>query len=434
MIARSNEEMKMNKIVIGLLAGMALLAPLEMATDRVASAHEGSPMLTPVVVFPAFHFTKLLVNANNQTVAPECPASGSFEDWYQNDNPGTEFGQVCQDKLLTMVYNPSASVPMPERFSNQPGVTVEILDFGMTESAPYYEPLYAFLEDAGYTRNANIRVAGYDSRTTPDMDGFLERTIALIEETYHQNQDTPVHLVAHSNGPLYAHYLLTHTSQSWKNKYIHGFSPFAGNWPGQGLLYPAYFIGLNITHFSFPEDPANAASSAAMYQSHPSSYMSSSDPKVFGSQEVVMQAGNKEYTPADYEELFEDAGLPLSAELASYYIGFVKFRRPAFFPKVDVYAEKGSGIETMVGVGLQDLRVGQMFSEATAVFTRDGDGNQEDLTNDSIQVWEKMHCFRFSLTDNPGVDHFTLTRDEGVLQRLLNNLRRERSRCPLSHD
>src|SRR6187401_2718481 len=145
----------MNKMVIGLLTGMALLAPLEMATDRVAMAGEGSAKLTPVVVFPAFHFTKLLVNVDNQAVAPECPASGSFEDWYKNDNEATEFDQVCQDKLLTLVYNQSPSVPMPERFSNQPGVTVELLDFGMTESAPFYEPLYSFLEDAGYTRNAN---------------------------------------------------------------------------------------------------------------------------------------------------------------------------------------------------------------------------------------------------------------------------------------
>jgi lysophospholipase-3 len=424
----------MNKIVIGLLAGMAFLAPLEMATDRVAMADEGSPGVTPVVVFPAFHFTKLLANVNNQTVAPECPASGTFEDWFENDEPFTEFSQVCRDKLLTLVYNPNNAVPMPERFSNQPGVTIELLDFGTTESAPFYEPLYAFLEDAGYTRNVSIRVAGYDARTTPDMDGFLERTVALIEETYHQNQDTPVHLVGHSNGPLYAHYLLTHTSQSWKNTYIHGFSPLAGNWPGQGLLYAAYFTGLNTTDLAFPTDPANAASSAVMYQSHPSSYMSSSDPKVVGSQEVVLQAGDKEYTPDDYPELFKDAGLTVPEQLASYYIGFVKLQQPAFFPKVDVYAEKGSGIQTVVGVGLNDLSVGQVIDSSTPFFTRDGDANQEDLTNDSIQVWEKMHCFRFELTDNPGVDHFSLPGDAGVLGRLLNNLRRERSRCPPNND
>ena len=66
------------------------------------------------------------------------------------------------------------------RFSEQPGVTVSIADFGKTESAPAYEPMYQALEGAGYTRNVNIRVAGYDARLTPDMDGFLRRSVHLI--------------------------------------------------------------------------------------------------------------------------------------------------------------------------------------------------------------------------------------------------------------
>jgi lecithin-cholesterol acyltransferase len=421
--------MNMNKMVAGVVSGMVCLAALEMATDHDVRADDHSSSLTPVVVFPAFHFAKLLVTVENQSVAPECPQFGTFEDWFQNDNPSTEFSQVCQDKLLTLVYTPDESAPMPERFSNQPGVTVELSDFGNTESAPFYEPLYAFLETAGYTRNVSIRVAGYDARTTPDMDGFLERTVALIEETYHQNNDTPVHLVGHSNGPLYAQYLLTHTSQSWKHKYIHGFSPFAGNWPGQGLLYAVNFTGLNVINFSFPEDPANATSSALMYQSHPSTYMSASDPDVFGSQEIVVQVGDKAYTPRNYKKLFRDADLDLSKRLASYYIGFVKFRQHAFFPNVDVYAEKGSGLNTFVGVGLKDLSVGQVVDGSTPFFSRDGDSNQEDITNDAIQIWEKMHCFRFELTDNPGVGHLSLPDNTAVLERLLHNISRERSRC-----
>ena len=96
-----------------------------------------------------------------------------------------------------------------------------------------YESLYRFLEQAGYQRNVNLRVAGYDFRLTPNMGGFMKRTRALIRKTYRDNHNTPVHLVGHSNGPLYAQYLLTHTARRWRNKYIHGFTPIAGNWPGQ---------------------------------------------------------------------------------------------------------------------------------------------------------------------------------------------------------
>jgi lecithin-cholesterol acyltransferase len=389
----------------------------------------------PVVVFPAAYTTKLEVQVQNQSVLPECPRSGTFVVWFGNDNPSTKFSQVCQDKLLTLVVDPDDSKPMPERFSNQPGVSVRLKNFGQTQSAPLYEPLYAFLKAAGYKRDVNIRVAGYDWRLTPDIDDFLERTMALIEETYSQNGNTPVHLWGHSNGPLYAQYLLTYTTQAWKNTFIHGFTAIAGNWAGQGFFYPLLFTGVNILDFTFPTDAATADSSATMHQTFPTNYMSAADPAVFHNQEVVVQTvqPSKTYTPKDNKKLFRDAGLTTAQELTAYYVGFVQFAKRAFFPDVDVYAEKGSGIPTVVGLVLQDLSVGQVIDvndDAIFIFREDGDGNQEDITNDAILVWAAMPCFRFEFTDNVGVDHIMLASDTAVLQRLLANLQRPKSVCP----
>jgi lysophospholipase-3 len=317
------------------------------------------------------------------------------------------------------------------RFLDQPGVTVEIKDYGTTESAPFYEPMYEALEGAGYVRNRDIRVAGYDSRLAPNMRDFLGRAKQLIVDTYRDNGRRPVHLVGHSNGPIYAQYLLTHTSRKWKHRYIHGFTPIAGNFPGQGLVYALFFTGLNITDFTFPTTPENAASSALMYLTAPSTYLSSADPRVFDSLETVIvdSSTGRSYTPADYRELFEDAGLGWARRLANRYIGSVGFTDPSDFPDVDVYAEKGSGIETPVGLSLDDLSVGQVLDDSNELFFRDGDVNQEDLTNDAVAAWAAMPCFHFSLTDNPGVDHFSLPGDPGVLARLLANLQRPRSRC-----
>ena len=78
-----------------------------------------------------------------------------------------------------------------------------------------------------------------------------------------------MHLVGHSNGPIYAQYLLTHTSQAWKDKYIHGFTPIAGNFPGQGSVYALVFIGLNVPDFSFPTTPENGGRSALMFLARP---------------------------------------------------------------------------------------------------------------------------------------------------------------------
>lgn len=409
---------------------VAAIATLSMSASSAAVSQPTA--LTPVVLFPAFHFTKLEVTVHNPTAAPGCPRSGSFQDWYQNPHPSNGFSQVCRDELLTLRYNADPSVPMPKRFSDQRGVTVSFIDYGKTSSAPYYSVLYDTLEKAGYTADKNIRVAGYDARLTPDMGGFLARTKALIESTYRDNGDLPVQLVGHSNGPLYAQYLLTHTTRAWRHKYIHGFTPIAGNFPGQGSVYSIMFTGLNTEDFSYPKTHAGAVASARMFLSSPASYMSSADPAVFGRSEVVLvdKATGVKYTPADYRRLFTDAHLPIALQIANYYIGFVKFTRPADFPDVDVSAERGSGIKTVVGAVLPNLDVGHVVTSKTPLLLRDGDINQEDTTNTAIHVWKSMRCFRFSLTDHPGVNHFALPTDPSVLRQVIAAAERRRSRCP----
>lgn len=384
-----------------------------------------------MVLFAAFHFTKLEVTVKNQTAARGCPRSGSFQDWYQNPHPSKTFSQVCRDELMTLRYDSNPRLPMRKRFSDQRGVSVNIIDYGQTASAPFYRPLYKALEAHGYTADKNIRVAGYDARLTPDLGGFLHRTVALIQQTYRANGDEPVELVGHSNGPLYAQYLLTHTSRSWRRKYIHGFTPIAGNFPGQGSVYSIMFTGLNIENFSYPATHANAVSSARMFLSSPASYMSSADPAVFGNREVVVKdaATGVKYTPADYQRLFKDAHLHDALQIARHYIGFVKFADRADFPDVDVTAERGSGIPTGVGAVLPSLAVGQVVTPKTVFYKRDGDINQEDITNTAIRIWRAMRCYRFSLTDNPGVNHFALPSNHNVLQRLTADLARPRSRC-----
>src|SRR5947209_10387061 len=188
------------QVVAAVLVAIAVMTNVLVASSPGAP-HRATP-LTPVVLFPAFHFTKLEVIVRNQTVAPRCPRSGTFQDWFSNPHPSRAFSQVCRDELMTLRYNPDPSVPMPQRFSNPSGVTLKIIDYGRTASAPFYRPLYRALEKAGYTPDKNIRVAGYDARLTPDMGGFLPRTVALIQATYRANGDRPVQLVGHSNGPL----------------------------------------------------------------------------------------------------------------------------------------------------------------------------------------------------------------------------------------
>src|ERR1700730_17004363 len=134
------------RTVVSPLLLVALLVLLLLPSAASAAAKPG---LTPIVLFPAYHLTRLRVDVRNQTVAPECPRSGSFEYWFQNPQHSA-FSQTCQDKLLTLRYRPDSDRPMAQRFSNPRGVTVTIPDYGRTQSAPDYEPMFLALEKAGY--------------------------------------------------------------------------------------------------------------------------------------------------------------------------------------------------------------------------------------------------------------------------------------------
>lgn len=415
--------------IAALACAVAALVP-----SGAASAHgergDGSAARgpAPVVLFPAYNFTTIEVRVKGQTTDPACPSSGVFH-MRAFIEESSAFSPVCQDRLLTLRARPRG-------FAEQRGVEVSIPDYGDTSTAPAYEPMYRALEAAGYARDRDIRVAGYDFRLTPDLDDFLGRTKRLIERTASANGGRPVHLVGHSNGPIYAQYLLTHVSEAWKARYVHGFTPLAGNFPGQGSLYGLLFTGLNVVDFTLPATPDKAQSASALLRAAPSSYLSASDPAVIGDRVVVVvdRSTGRSYTPADWPRLFADAGLRAEAKLARRYIGSVPFATPDAFPGVDVYAEKGSGLETLVGLALPDLSVGRVVDDPTAFLVRDGDINQEDLTNDAVAVWAAMRCVRFSLTDNPGVDHFSLPADPAVLARLVAAVTSPRSACGHDHD
>jgi lysophospholipase-3 len=386
---------------------------------------------TPVVFFPGYLTTILRVTVRDQTAIKDCPRSGSFEFGLGGD-VGTTFSPVCRDRLLTPRWRRDQRLSFPLRFSRVPGVSVSIPHYGQTASAPVYQQFYSALESAGYSAGRDLVVAGYDFLLTPDLEGFLARTKRLIVRTWLHNGRRPVRLVGHSNGPLYAQYLLTHVTARWKRKYIQGFTDLDGNLPGQGAAWTWVFSGVDISTGAFPTTATEARSSARLIALSPSTWMSASDPAVFERREVVIRdrATGRSYTPADTYRLLQDAGLDGLRPIVRHYLGFVRFADPRHFPDVDVSVEKGSGIPTHVGIVLPNVAIGQLVNPATAEFIDlPGDGNQEYITNNAVRVWRRMRCYRFRVTDNPGVTHFGLTTNPGVIHRLLADLARGASHC-----
>ena len=407
----------------------ALIATVVSTAVAPSVASASRSPRTPVVFFPGYGTTILQVTVRGQHGVAGCAPSGSFQDGIPAD-VGTTYDEICRARLLTPSYPGSARIAIARRFRRPAGVRVTIPHYGEPSSAPVYAGLYSALERAGYVPGVDLLVAGYDFYLTPDLGGFLPRTERLIEVAAHR-AGRPVRLVGHSNGPLYAQYLLTHVSTAWKRRYVQGFTDIAGNLPGQGSLWANTFTGLDVSGgFASPTTPAAARASARLIAESPSTWMSTADPAVFGHREIVVRAGGRAYTPADTFRLLRDAGLESLVGLARHYLGFVRFADQAHFPGVDVTAERGSGLVTQVGIALPNLQLGQVFSPTgTPAINGRGDGNQEDITNTAVSVWSRMRCHRFRLIDNPGVEHVGLTSNPGVIGRLLADLRRTPSRC-----
>ena len=330
-----------------LITAIVAMLALGLAPGSAAAA----TARTPVVFFPGYGTTILQVSVHDQTTVKGCPASGMYQDGIPA-NLGTTFSQVCRDELITPRWSHNAKLPWPQRLSLPPGVRITIPNYGQTSSAPVYSGFYAALENAGYTAGRNLVVAGYNFLLTPDLGGFLPRTKRLIVQTWRRNGRRPVRLVGHSNGPLYAQYLLTHVSSAWKHKYIQGFTDIDGNLPGSGLLWGWVFTGAEVPSvFSYPTTIATARSSAHLWAMSPATWMSTSDPAVFKNREVVIadQATGRSYTPANTVALLHAAGLDSIKGMVEHYLGFVRFSDPQDFPDVDVNVEAGSGFRRMSG-------------------------------------------------------------------------------------
>src|SRR3954463_15027658 len=88
-----------------------IVAAVLLLTPATAAAKAGGPGVTPIVLFPAWHFTRLTFTVEPQTTDPNCPRSGTFEDLVSED-PGPAFSQVCRDELMTLRYDRHSHKPM----------------------------------------------------------------------------------------------------------------------------------------------------------------------------------------------------------------------------------------------------------------------------------------------------------------------------------
>lgn len=121
----------------------------------------------------------------------------------------------------------------------------------------------------------------------------------LIEDTYDQNNDTPVTVISHSMGSPMTLHLLQAVSADWKKKYIHRVISLAGAWAGSMKAVKVYAMGDDLDAFLL-----SGKTMRAEQISMPSLAFLLPNPLFWKPNEIIVTTPGRNYTFAQLQEFF----------------------------------------------------------------------------------------------------------------------------------
>lgn len=247
-------------------------------------------------------------------LTPPNPECSGYSSWYRlwMDLWTFFYGGVdCWADSMQIYYNKSAGTSR-----NAPGVLTRVPGWGKTDTIEYIDPswtawvlgnlgvyLHDFVEELvyrGYEREKSLRGAPYDFRYAPHSHPeFMENFTKLIEETYEQNENTKVLLVAHSLGGIFSTYFLNTKTQEWKDRYLAGLITANTPWAGTILATRMYTAGYN-----FEIDAIDRVVIRGQQRSYETSVFLMPRSPAWSDDEVLVSTPQKNFTVNEYEEFF----------------------------------------------------------------------------------------------------------------------------------
>eukprot|EP00455_Lapot_gusevi_P034321 TRINITY_DN3779_c0_g1_i2.p1 TRINITY_DN3779_c0_g1~~TRINITY_DN3779_c0_g1_i2.p1 ORF type:complete len:315 (-),score=95.04 TRINITY_DN3779_c0_g1_i2:157-1101(-) len=234
-------------------------------------------------------------------------------------------------------------------YSNAPGVETRVPGFGNTSSVEqldpsvsatsYLAPLVQALVQAGLVRGVSIRAAPYDFRYTPQaMPQQISALAALIEDTYHLNNQQPVLLVAHSMGCRITLHLLHTQGAEWQAKYIKAYVPISGVWQGSVKLMRLMASGDNE---KIPV--VTALSVRGQQRTYQSNYWLLPQPGAWSENEALLVTASRSYSAFQYADFFRDLGM---ADGYQQWQLVANLSDPSIPPAVPTFCVYGTNVST----------------------------------------------------------------------------------------
>jgi len=365
---------------------------------------------SPIIFIPG-SFCSLLEVRINTTLQSSCPKS-LHNQWmllWLNLRLFEPNLLSCFNNIFKFVYNSSSN-----SFENPLGLETRIvpnsingsfLDGLLWEYIQLDKFLFHFLTKYNYKDGQNLHSIPYDFRrgTKETLFIFNNNLKQLIELTYQKNMNNSVYLISHSTGGSMVLYFLSQQSQIWKDQYVNSWISLSGNIAGEvdnienlirGFLPPIVSRDVIQTWDFFawrlPE------------------------PMIYGSERIIIKTSSRNYTSYDMIDLLNDVN---AKELSLIYSEASSILASLPAPNVNTYCFYGVNISTPVGYISKSDR---FENDKLETIHGSGDGEQDDTTNMSCQLWKKTmdRKYKLVLMGFDRISHLELVGSDKVLNEI----------------
>lgn len=333
--------------------------------------------------------------------------------------------QPCWMDNLDVNFNPTSGV-----YNNTYGVWLAPTDFGGVTGVAYldykfgipifltsyYSSVISSLEEIGYKAGQNLHGAPYDWRLPApwtETIGWYQQLQTLIESTYTSNGNSKVHIVSHSMGGPTALYFLNAMTQEWLDTYIESFIPIAGPWTGapnalraalSGDNFGLSFFGIDILNKIKIRDIARKA--GGIVELVPNTDLNPANT-------VFVTVSGKNYTIADFGQLFTDIGTPITSQV---YANVQNVLPALKTPNVPVHCAYGTGVPTEV---YYNYPTGDFDDDPIIDESNLGDGTVPLESLQQCTIWAKLQTQPVDIQEFTLVGHGDILHDDGFLNYLL---------------
>jgi len=380
--------------------------------------------------------TSLVFASNTMRTYGDCPLR---RDWYRLWLDVWELARSlkCWADNIQLHFD-----PISRKNQNAPGVQTRVPGWGETSSVEYLDPSWSawvlkdvgnyfhtmvskMVDSWGFVRGQSVRAAPYDFRFAPPSQGsYFARLKSLIEETRRANSNSPVTLISHSMGGLFALHFLNQMTDEWKREHIKRFVPIGTPWAGTTIAFnifaAGYDLGISAVDPKIIRAEQRSYETGAELLPHPSLW----HPK----DSVFLSTPKRNFTSQDYGQFFDALKFPVGK---INHDNVVHLTDNLTFPGVNVLCIYSKGVETMAELIYDDDDNFVNGEQPKRRRFGDGDGSVNLESLKLCENWKGSETvisdetsldkdLRFSVTVKvfEGINHADTIKDARVLEYL----------------